>query len=283
MTIIEEGWRAAACDGYIDHSDFHIPDRCQKILESCPSRRSGSDWRSFEVSAAWKQSRCSLSEADERSLFLSMNCLKFLAVRRRAQAESSSGEEARRVAGQATSSLERSAWEVREQILTANVVLVRSIAARLTLDRGLREELVGVGNLILLHVVDRFDVRFGFRFSTYAGKAIRREMLRTIRRKQEYERRVLTYPELDPESPSEELDAFDREQLGLVSEILESMPDREREILKQRFGFQDEGETLSYRKLGLQFGVSPERVRQLVERSFDRVRDEFGSRLGLPS
>lgn len=187
------------------------------------------------------------------------------------------------MAGQATSSLERSAWEVREQILTANVVMVRSIAARLTLDRGFREELVGVGNLILLRVVDLFDVRFGFRFSTYAGKAIRREMLRTIRRKQEYERRVLTYPELDPESPSEELDAFDREQLGLVSEILESMPDREREILKQRFGFQDEGETLSYRKLGLQFGVSPERVRQLVERSFDRVRDEFGSRLGLPS
>jgi RNA polymerase sigma factor (sigma-70 family) len=134
---------------------------------------------------------------------------------------------------------------------------------------------------VLLRVVEHFDVRYGFRFSTYATRALRREMARAVRKHTRRTQQVIAVPDLEPAAPDDWESAFDREQVAMVRAILDSLPEREREIVKQRFGFRGGQKILSYRKLSAQFGVSPERVRQLVERSFERAREEFGERLGL--
>lgn len=65
-----------------------------------------------------------------------------------------------------------------------------------------------------------------------------------------------------------------REQLDLA---LAQLPDRERLILRQRFGLEDDNvETLE--EIGTRFGVSRERIRQLESRGLKQLRDVCASR-----
>jgi RNA polymerase primary sigma factor len=73
--------------------------------------------------------------------------------------------------------------EARNQLVQANLRLVIKIAREFQ-GRGLElDDLIGEGNLGLLRAIERFDCRFGNRFSTYAvywiKEAIRRALVNT--------------------------------------------------------------------------------------------------------
>lgn len=261
---------------YLDHPSFHDANQRQRILESIVGE-SDRERGGLATTAAGL-----LTAEEERSLFLKMNCLKFLASGRRDRAFEAEAVGGKRSNLRAARSLEAAARDVRDRIAAANLRLVRALAYQVTPDRQLREELVAEGHVVLLRVIDHFDVRYGFRFSTYATRALRREMARSLRKHTRTAQRVVPVPDLEPEMPADEQRPFDGEQISLVKEILASLPEREREILRERYGFAGGEKVVSYRKLSLQFGVSPERLRQLVERSFQRARDTYGDRLGLP-
>jgi RNA polymerase sigma factor (sigma-70 family) len=59
---------------------------------------------------------------------------------------------------------------------------------------------------------------------------------------------------------------------GLLQDALEQLPSRERVILRQRFGLDDD-ETETLEELGTQFGVSRERIRQLESRGLKKLRE----------
>jgi RNA polymerase sigma factor (sigma-70 family) len=68
-----------------------------------------------------------------------------------------------------------------EQFVQANLRLVVSVAKRYTMASGMSLlDLVQEGNVGLMHAVERFDVRRGFRFSTYATWWIRQAISRAI-------------------------------------------------------------------------------------------------------
>ncbi len=63
-----------------------------------------------------------------------------------------------------------------------------------------------------------------------------------------------------------------REELrSQVAHLLESLPERQREILQLRFGF-DTGYSLSFKEIGRQCGMSHERVRQLQKQALRSLR-----------
>ncbi|MEN2998465.1 MAG: sigma-70 family RNA polymerase sigma factor, partial [Brevinematia bacterium] len=56
-----------------------------------------------------------------------------------------------------------------------------------------------------------------------------------------------------------------------VRNIIESLPDKEREIIKYRYGFY--GRSLSLKEIGEIMGLTKERVRQIENRAIERIRE----------
>lgn len=70
--------------------------------------------------------------------------------------------------------------DARNRLIEANLRLVVSIARKYT-GQGLSlEDLIGVGNIGLIHAVAKFDYRRGFRFTTYATWWIKQAITRAI-------------------------------------------------------------------------------------------------------
>jgi len=78
--------------------------------------------------------------------------------------------------------LEEGDETAREEIVRCNLKLVVSIAAQF-LGRGMpMEDIVQEGNIGLLEVIEKFDYRRGFRFSTYAAFWIRQAIQQALRK-----------------------------------------------------------------------------------------------------
>ena len=73
---------------------------------------------------------------------------------------------------------------LREQLITANVDLVKYIVSRLAVELPAsvdREDLVSTGIVGLIKAVDRFDPKRGVKFETYASCLIRGEIMESLR------------------------------------------------------------------------------------------------------
>ncbi|NLG42544.1 MAG: sigma-70 family RNA polymerase sigma factor [Phycisphaerae bacterium] len=218
-----------------------------------------------------------LTSAGEAALFRKMNYLKFRADRLRQQLDP---DEATASDLDAIDALLDEANAIKNQITQANLRLVVSIAKRHLGPALDFFEIISDGNVSLMRAVDKFDYTRGFKFSTYASWAIIRNYARLIPEQRCHRDRYQTGREELLEITAERgADEQDDEQnalvRGVVERMLASLDLRERRILRQRFGLDEQQTPQTLEQIGRHFGVSKERIRQLETRAIRRLRTDF--------
>ena len=64
-----------------------------------------------------------------------------------------------------------------------------------------------------------------------------------------------------------------------LDRMLGTLDERERNILRQRFGIDEHREPQTLQQIGQRFGVSKERIRQLEARAMSKLRTEFADQV----
>lgn len=170
----------------------------------------------------------------------------------------------------------------RGQIAQANLPLVLAMAKRTRLNGLDFNELISEGNLALLRSVDKFDCSRGFKFSTYACRAILKSFSRVAMRTSRYRGRFPT--EFDPSL--EKSDYVDRKRGDVESDCVDEirdilarnraeLNDMEQTVIRERFALDAESNLVKPKTLeqvGEMIGVTKERVRQIQNKALRKIR-----------
>ena len=226
-----------------------------------------------------------LSREQEGHLFRKMNYLRFLASKLRdsiepTKAKTSDLDEVER--------LQDEALTVKNQIISANLRLVVSIAKRHVGPSNDFFHLVSDGNMSLIRAVEKFDYARGNKFSTYASWAIMKNFARTIPEESYRRDRFVTGHEemfeaaADNRTDEHEYENAQKRMQDAVKGMLGRLDDRERMIIVSRYGINGASEE-TLEQLGKKLMITKERVRQIESRALEKIR-KFASeeKLDLP-
>jgi RNA polymerase sigma factor (sigma-70 family) len=169
----------------------------------------------------------------------------------------------------------------REQIAETNLALVLAMAKRTRMSEVDFADLVSEGNMALLRSVDKFDCGRGFKFSTYACRAILKAFSRQGIKFSKYRQRFPTDfdPALEKSNHVETVRAtHERESADEVKHIVltnqAELTDVERTVIHHRFGLDGGTERLplTLEQVGQIIGVTKERVRQIQNKALEKIR-----------
>jgi RNA polymerase primary sigma factor len=216
-----------------------------------------------------------LSAAEERDLFRRMNYLKFQAnvLRSRLNPEHPDAE--------AINKLDRCLKEaggVRDLIIKANMRLVISIVKKFVTPKHPFDDLLSDGIVSVMQAVDKFDYDRGFRFSTYAYRAIARNAYRTItdRHKEDTRFDAAMSDDLCNVPDEDRVSALDEKEWSsmrtLMLQLMDRLDRRERFILRGRFALGAHRKVRTFQCLADKLGISKERVRQLEQRAIAKLK-----------
>lgn len=168
----------------------------------------------------------------------------------------------------------------REYIVRTNLALVLAMAKRTRLGDVDFADIVSEGNMALLRAVEKFNVDRGFKFSTYACRAILKAFSRTA---QKHSRHRTRFPvEFEPEMEKSNWDSERHEQFEqdltdelkqIVDRNLADLSDTEQTVIRRRFNWEQRDDApLTLEEVGRIIGVTKERVRQIQNKALTKIR-----------
>ena len=172
--------------------------------------------------------------------------------------------------------------DTREMITQANLALVLAMAKRTRMSEVDFGELVSEGNMALLRAVEKFDIARGFKFSTYACRAIlkafSRIAMKTSRYRQafpaEFDPAMERSNYLETRRAETEQDAVEELQ-RIIGENRALLSDVEKTVIESRFGIMpvgQEGSPMTLEEVGKVIGVTKDRVRQIQNKALEKLR-----------
>lgn len=229
-----------------------------------------------------------LSVTQERTLFLRFNYCRYRAMRVLARHR---GRRLTAVGVRELLTWNRRAQELRSDIVRFNTSLVLAMARRSRSNGAELGELISEGNLALLRCVDKFDAARGFKFSTYACRAIlaafSRAGVKAARHRAQfptpYDPAMERSDYLETKRDLIEYECVDELKRILFDNAADLTP-VERRVLNARFSLDGSvsrrpGRRRTLDQVGDQLGVSKERVRQIQNQAMLKLRAVLEQRL----
>ncbi|MEE9294139.1 MAG: sigma-70 family RNA polymerase sigma factor [Phycisphaerae bacterium] len=172
----------------------------------------------------------------------------------------------------------------RSEIIRFNLALVLAMAKRTRLNGIDYNELISEGNIALLRSSEKFDCSRGYKFSTYACRAILKSFSRVAMRAGRH--RVRFPVEFDP--AMEKSDFLERKRIDIEADCVDELKrilvrntadlnDVEQKVITERFALncvpqEDPPAPKTLEEVGTLIGVTKERVRQIQNRALRKIR-----------
>ncbi len=178
---------------------------------------------------------------------------------------------------------------VKGMLIERNLRLVVYIARKFD-NTGINiEDLVSIGSIGLIKAVNTFDIDKKIKLATYASRCIENEILMYLRRNNKIKTEVSLDEPLNIDWDGNELllsdilgtendtifkNLEDDVDKKLLKKALEKLNDREKVIMKLRFGLND-GIEKTQKDVADMLGISQSYISRLEKRIIKRLRKEF--------
>lgn len=264
---------------HVPHESFELPTTEKELFGKESKEVNVPQWTHFpevpEDSPASRKARKALSKDDEAHLFLRFNYARYrLGELTRKQLKRFSKRRSEEMI-----KWYKHARATQANIVNANMALVMAMARRTRIPHVDFPELVSEGNMALLRAIEKFDVSRGFKFSTYACRAILKGFNRMATKTGRYVQRFPT--EFDPELERSDYDTLKHEiqQENAVDDLREvlatnraKLTEVERTVVTHRFALSPDGKKKTLSEVGLRVGLTTERVRQIQKKALAKLR-----------
>lgn len=278
---------------YIHSDEFLSPTAERRIYDEAPDvKKPDASWYHPVMDDLGSKSRLPksseqviLTGAEERVLFLQFNYARFKIAEIQRSVKASADRRASDAQASELLRWYRIARSMREQIAETNLALVLAMAKRTRMSEVDFADLVSEGNMALLRAVDKFDCERGFKFSTYACRAILKAFSRQGMKLSKYRQRFPT--DFDPKlersnyldtKRAEFVDDAAAEVKRIVLENQADLSDIERTVIEHRFRLEspdDDSKVMTLEQVGQIIGVTKERVRQIQNKALEKIRVEL--------
>ena len=284
---------------FMEDDLYEEPDAEERIFDpEVPIERPSTSWYgqlAYEPRDTPRSSRAEklplLTPAQEKVAFLRFNYCRYRAEQARLAI---AGPHVGQRKGRELLHWDEQSRHWRELIAEYNLGLVLAMARRLPSGHVDYPEMISEGNMALLRGIDKFRVDKGFKFSTYACRAILKAFSRTGLKASKVKSLFPVGFEPDHERSHHTSEKNAQEERNCVEEVRRiyddnaaDLTDIERSVVEKRFSFDDPDRVkgLTLQQVGKMVGLTKERVRQIQIGAMAKIRetlDEQYLEVGLP-
>jgi len=175
--------------------------------------------------------------------------------------------------------------EAREDLAAANLSLVVAMARRTRIPNVEFADLISEGNMALLRAIEKFDVSRGYKFSTYACRAILKAFNRIAGKTGRYVSRFGVSYDPDLERSDYDVRRHEMQLASAVEDLRETISRNsaglspvERTVVTERFGLNERGRGRTLAEVGRMVSLTSERVRQVQKAALAKIRQVLNER-----
>ena len=180
--------------------------------------------------------------------------------------------------------------EARQTLIEHNLRLVVYIAKKFDNTGVGVEDLISIGTIGLIKVINTFKSDKNIKLATYASRCIENEILMHLRRNSRIKTEVSIDEPLNVDWDGNELllsdilgteedlvykDIEDEVDLNLLEQAMDILSDRERTIIELRYGIGHDDEEMTQKEVADLLGISQSYISRLEKKIIRRLRKEM--------